>query len=254
MGDPLIHKVDCVRFYVPDLDAGLEFYRDHLGHQLLWRTDKAVGLGMSGTDAEIVLQVEREGPETDLKVDSADAAAARVQMAGGQIIVPPFDIQIGRCAVVEDQWGNRMVLVDSTKGCLLTDDEGHVTSAGVADQMDHPLHVVNAQATVVREGRYLMIVRGEFEEHAPGALSPPGGKVEHGDDETGVLESTVRREVLEETGVTVGEIFMFEVVVLERTLAPQSWFPLSCANMRAVKHTPLIRAKWPRLIGLRLRR
>ena len=35
-------------------------------------------------------------------------------------------------------------------------------------------------------------------------LSPPGGKVEHGDDETGVLEETLRREVLEETGVTVG--------------------------------------------------
>mgnify|MGYP002814883823 CR=1 FL=1 len=123
---PLLQKVDCVRFYVPDLDAGLEFYRDHLGHQILWRTDTAVGLRMSGTDAEIVLQLEREGQETDLKVDSADAAALRVQAAGGKVIVPPFDIQIGRCAVVEDQWGNRMVLVDSTKGSLLTDDEGHV--------------------------------------------------------------------------------------------------------------------------------
>ena len=129
---PLVDKVDCVRFYVPDLDAGLEFYRDHLGHQLLWRTDKAVGLGMSGTDAEIVLQVEREGQETDLKVDSADAAAVRIQTAGGKVIVPPFDIQIGRCVVVEDQWGNRMVLVDSTKGLLATDDEGYVTGTGQA--------------------------------------------------------------------------------------------------------------------------
>ena len=128
--EPLVHKVDCVRFYVPDLDAGLEFYRDHLGHQLLWRTDKAVGLGMSGTDAEIVLQVEHEGQETDLKVDSADAAAVRVQMAGGTVIVPPFDIQIGRCVVVEDKWSNRMVRVDSTKGLLRTDDRGCVTGTG----------------------------------------------------------------------------------------------------------------------------
>ena len=125
--DPLVHKVDCVRFYVPDLDAGLEFYRDHLGHQLLWRTDTAVGLAMSKTDAEIVLQTEREGQETDLKVHSADAAAVRFRMAGGKVIVPPFDIQIGRCTVVEDEWGNRMVLVDSSKGLLLTDDEGLVT-------------------------------------------------------------------------------------------------------------------------------
>ena len=127
---PLVEKVDCVRFYVSDLDAGLEFYRDQLGHRLLWRTDKALGLGMSGSDAEIVLQVEREGQETDLKVDSADAAAVRVQKAGGRVVVPPFDIQIGRGVVVEDPWGNRMVLIDSTKGRLLADESGHVTGVG----------------------------------------------------------------------------------------------------------------------------
>ena len=85
---------------------------------------------MRDTDAEIVLQIERKGQETDLKVDSADDAAARVQAAGGKILVPPFDIRIGRCAVVEDRWGNRMVLLDSTKGVLLTDDEGNVTGVG----------------------------------------------------------------------------------------------------------------------------
>ena len=127
---PLVGKVDCVRFYVPDLDAGLDFYRDHLGHRLLWRTDREAGLEMPDTDAEIVLQVERRGQETDLKVDSAYDAAARVEAAGGKVIVPPFDIQIGRCTVVEDQWGNRMVLVDSTKGTLLTDDEGNVIGTG----------------------------------------------------------------------------------------------------------------------------
>ena len=127
---PLVGKVDCVRFYVPDLDAGLAFYRDELGHRLLWRTEKEVGLAMPNTDAEIVLQVERKGQETDLKVDSADDAAARVQAAGGRVIVPPFEIQIGRCTVVEDPWGNQMVLVDSTKGKLLTDDEGNVVGTG----------------------------------------------------------------------------------------------------------------------------
>ena len=85
---------------------------------------------MSKTDAEIVLQTEREGQETDLKVHSADAAAVRVPTAGGKVIVSPFDIPIGRCTVVEDKWGNRMVLVDSSKGLLLTDDEGLVTGVG----------------------------------------------------------------------------------------------------------------------------
>lgn len=123
---PLIRKVDCVRLPVPDLDAGLRFYRDRLGHELVWRTARAAGLRMAGSDTEIVLDTEGEGPETDLTVDSADAAAALVEAAGGRIVVPPFDIQIGRCAVAEDPWGNRLVLLDTSKGLLLTDAGGNV--------------------------------------------------------------------------------------------------------------------------------
>ena len=98
-----------------DLDAGLEFYRDKLGHELVWRAETSVGLSTPGSETEIVLQTERREPETDLMVDSADAAADRVRMAGGTIVTPPFDIQIGRCSVVKDPWGNRLVLVDTTK-------------------------------------------------------------------------------------------------------------------------------------------
>lgn len=31
--------VDAVTIRVPDLDAGLAFYRDRLGHELIWRND-----------------------------------------------------------------------------------------------------------------------------------------------------------------------------------------------------------------------
>ncbi len=72
--------------------------------------------------------------------------------------------------------------------------------------MPLPSFVVNTQALIVRDNRYLMIVRGEHEEQAPGVLAPPGGKVEHGDEGAGILEETLRREILEETGVTVGEM------------------------------------------------
>jgi predicted enzyme related to lactoylglutathione lyase len=124
--EPLIQKVDCVRLYVPDLDAGLAFYRDQLGHQVIWRMEHQVGLRMPDSDAEIVLQNEERGQEIDFKVHSADAAAARIQEAGGKIVVPPFDIQIGRCAVVQDPWGNPFVLLDTSKGLLVTDDDGTV--------------------------------------------------------------------------------------------------------------------------------
>ena len=122
----LIRKVDCVEFYVPDLEAGLAFYRDKLGHQLLWRMERSAGLRLPDSDSEIVLQTERHRQEIDFLVDSADEAAQRLQEAGGSILVPPFDIQIGRCAVVSDPWGNRFVLLDISKGLLKTDSDHNV--------------------------------------------------------------------------------------------------------------------------------
>ena len=123
---PLMRKVDCVQFYVPDLESGIAFYCTQLGHELKWRTETAAGLGLPDTDAEIVLQTERRGIEVDLLVESADAAVVRFEQAGGKIIVPPFDIQIGRCAVVEDLWGNQFVVLDTTKGMLKTDEQKNV--------------------------------------------------------------------------------------------------------------------------------
>lgn len=131
---PLLNKIDCIRLHVPDLDAGLAFYRDRLGHALIWRTERAAGLCMPGTGAELVLQTEDEGQEIDFEVDSADKAAKRFVEAGGEMVVPPFDIQIGRCAVVRDPWGNPLVLLDSSKGLLETDEEGHVTGNTTPDK------------------------------------------------------------------------------------------------------------------------
>jgi predicted enzyme related to lactoylglutathione lyase len=124
--EPLLGKVDCIRLSVPDLEEGLAFYRDMLGHQLIWRTEESAGLQMPGTDTEVVLHTEPRGVEVDFKVDSADAAADRFRVSGGEVVVPPVDIRIGRCAVVRDPWGNELVLLDSSKGLLVTDEEGNV--------------------------------------------------------------------------------------------------------------------------------
>jgi predicted enzyme related to lactoylglutathione lyase len=122
----LIRKVDCVRLYVPDLEAGLAFYRDRLGHELIWRTQTAAGLRLPESQAELVLQTEDRRQEVDLLVHSADEAARSIEQAGGKVVVPPFDIQIGRCVVVEDPWGNPLVLLDANKGLLATDADGNV--------------------------------------------------------------------------------------------------------------------------------
>jgi predicted enzyme related to lactoylglutathione lyase len=128
---PLLQKVDAVTVAVPDLDVGLGFYRDRLGHQLRWRNDEigAAGLALPGSDTEIVLTT-RLRYEPNWLVASADQAAAAVAAAGGRIIAEPEDIPVGRVAVVEDPFGNVLVLLDLSKGRYVTDDDGTVT--GVA--------------------------------------------------------------------------------------------------------------------------
>ena len=124
---PLVLKVDCIQIPVSDLEDALAFYRDRLGHELIWRTDTAVGLKLPESEAEIVLQTERPQLEPNLKVDSADDATERFVKAGGSVVLPPFDIRIGRCAVVKDPFGNRLVPLDASKGLLTTDEHGNVT-------------------------------------------------------------------------------------------------------------------------------
>jgi predicted enzyme related to lactoylglutathione lyase len=123
---PLFRKIDCLQIPVPDLEAGLAFYRDRLGHELIWRTNTSAGLRMPGSDTEIVVQTERPEMETELTVASTDEAVVTIREAGGRVIVQPFDIPIGRCAVVTDPWGNRLVLLDTSKGLLVTDANGYV--------------------------------------------------------------------------------------------------------------------------------
>jgi catechol 2,3-dioxygenase-like lactoylglutathione lyase family enzyme len=123
---PLFRKIDCLRLPVPDLDAGLAFYQEQLGHELIWRTATQAGLRLPDTEAELVLQIEQPTPEVDLLVTSVEEAVAVLIGVGGRLVVPAFDIQIGQCARVEDPWGNLLTLLDVSKGSLVTDPFGNV--------------------------------------------------------------------------------------------------------------------------------
>src|ERR1700734_3636721 len=88
--DPLLQYVDAVTVPVPDLDRGLAFYRDVLGHQLIWRSEAAgqAGLRTPGSGTEIVLTT-RQSYEPDWKVASADAAAEAFAANGGKGLGEP---------------------------------------------------------------------------------------------------------------------------------------------------------------------
>lgn len=124
---PLFRKVDSYQLPVKDLEAALAFYRDALGHELVWRTEVAAGLRLPEQEgAEIVLQTERPVSETDLLVESVEDAVERFVAAGGTLLSGPFAIQIGKCAVVRDPFGNVLVMLDMSQGRLITDDAGRI--------------------------------------------------------------------------------------------------------------------------------
>ena len=120
----MLRGVDAVVVRVPDLKDGLAFYCARLGHPLVWRTADSAGLRLG--DTELVLSTTN-GPETDLLVDSVVDACAEFVRVGGTVLVEPEAIPVGRVAVVQDPFGNRLTLVDLSRGTYLTDADGRVT-------------------------------------------------------------------------------------------------------------------------------
>jgi predicted enzyme related to lactoylglutathione lyase len=134
---PLLRSVDAITVPVPDLESGLGFYRDALGHPLLWRNDAAgqAGLALPDSGTELVLTT-KQGFEPNWLVQSADAAAEAMQRAGGRILSGPLDIPVGRLVVVADPFENVLVLLDLSAGAYRTAGDGTVTGVAppAADQ------------------------------------------------------------------------------------------------------------------------
>jgi lactoylglutathione lyase len=131
----LFRNIDCHSLPVSDLSEGILFYQA-LGHELIWRIDSCAGLKL-GT-SELVLHTDDRPMETDLLVESVEDAVAIFKEAGGSVLREPFDIEIGRCAVILDPWNNALVILDQSKGVFEVDSEHNVignksTEAGLPD-------------------------------------------------------------------------------------------------------------------------
>jgi len=129
MSKPLFLNVDCFGVRVPNLDEGLSFYEQNLGHRLLWRSPTSAGLAFAeaGQMPELVLHTDAWSIATAIKVASVSDAVERFVAAGGTLVEAPSEIAIGWLAVVSDPWNNHIVLLDSTHGVLQTDDDHNVT-------------------------------------------------------------------------------------------------------------------------------
>src|SRR5690242_16954661 len=63
--------------------------------------------------------------------------------------------------------------------------------------------IVNVEAAILKNGKYLIIKRSEKEGHAGGLYSLVGGKIEFNEGSLNVLEENLQREVFEEIGIQV---------------------------------------------------
>ncbi len=132
MTTPLFQNVDCMGVQVPNIEDALAFYRDALGHTLLWRTPTSAGLAFADSPEmpELVLHTDVWPIATAIKVASVPEAIQRFVANGGSVVEPTSEVAIGRLAVVSDPWANHLVLLDSSKGKLQTDHEGNVSGVG----------------------------------------------------------------------------------------------------------------------------
>jgi len=117
----MLKKIDCVMIRVEDIQAAVAYYTDVFGLRPVWWDETSTGLAFPETDAEIVLHREQNTPsrvEVNYLVDDVIVAARTFVTKGCRVLVEPFDIAIGKCAVIEDPFGTRLCILDMTKGPL----------------------------------------------------------------------------------------------------------------------------------------
>ena len=115
----MLRKIDCIMIRVDAVEAAAGFYANVFGLQPRWSGDGSIGLAFPETDAEIVLHCDPKIPssaEVHYLVDDVVAAVKNYADNGCEVLVPQFDITVGKCAVIKDPFGTRLCILDLTKG------------------------------------------------------------------------------------------------------------------------------------------
>jgi lactoylglutathione lyase len=115
----MLKKIDCVMIRVDDMEAATRYYTEIFGLRPVWSDEASTGLAFPETSAEIVLHRMADIPsrvEVHYLVDDVINATHTFAAQGCQILVEPFDIVIGKCAVICDPFGTRLCILDTSKG------------------------------------------------------------------------------------------------------------------------------------------
>ena len=115
----MLRNIECIMIRVDDVEAAAAYYAKVFGLRAQWSGDDSIGLKFPETDAEIVLHNDPAIPspvEAHYLIDDVVGAVAHLAAQGCQILVAPFPITIGKCAVIRDPSGTRLCILDMTKG------------------------------------------------------------------------------------------------------------------------------------------
>ena len=114
-----LKKIDAVLIRVKDLERSAEFYIDVLGMKRGW-TDtehQMIGLLFPGNDTELVLHLDETLPDPNVsyQVDDVLKFVEKYRRQGYTVLVEPFDIRCGKCAILQDPDGHSVEIMDITK-------------------------------------------------------------------------------------------------------------------------------------------
>jgi lactoylglutathione lyase len=115
----MLRKIDCIMIRLDSVEAAAAYYTKVFGLRPIWSGDGSIGLAFPESDAEIVLHSDPNIPssvEVYYLVDDVLDAVASCATEGCQVLVAPFEIRIGKCAVISDPFGTRLCILDMTKG------------------------------------------------------------------------------------------------------------------------------------------
>ncbi len=114
----MLRKIVCVMIWVEYLEVASVYYSDVFGLRRLWQDETSVGLGFPETDAEIVLHCNLEMPsriDVYYLVDDVICSVRVLRQNGCTVLAEPFDIPIGKCAVIRDPFGKTLSMLDMSK-------------------------------------------------------------------------------------------------------------------------------------------
>ena len=112
-------KVDSIMFRVKDLDSAARFYEDALGLRRVWTDNERgmIGLMLAESDSEVVIHTDPDlpNPSFSFLVEDVRRFSDKHRGAGHAVLAEPFEVRTGYFAVLGDEDGNEIPIIDLTK-------------------------------------------------------------------------------------------------------------------------------------------